>query len=888
MSLTPKPTKALEVFFSYAHKDQRLRDQLETQLSLLKREGLISSWHDRKIGAGEEWAGKIDTHLNTAQIILLLVSADFIASDYCYDIEMKRALERHETGEARVIPVILRRADWKSAPFGKLQALPQNGKPVASWAKRDEAFFDVARGIREIVEKLSTKSDMPHNLPSTSRGIVGFPPLTDPKTIQQRKSVVEDVYGRLTQPDISAIVLTGIGGVGKSTLAALVYRYAQEQHNNGSGPFAAEPLWLTIDPAVTFADIAGNICTALGKPIPDFGNLALQNQAAALFNALKTADKPRLIVLDQFENLLDGQTGHALADRPGVGEWIDVLNSQKLEQSGCRVLLTSRPRPKGTREYPPTCMEEYAVAGLKISEGTALLRNQGVNGTDAELRTAVEHCDGHAYALVLLATLSRDYSMGLTTILTDPTFWKGDIAANLLDHIYTQLSEVQRELLRAFSLYREPVPLEAAQALITRTPKAKIPPVLKTLRTQQLIQAPGEGRYQLHAIVADYARDHFVEDDEQANRQTLNAAHAKAAQYYLQQAKTSCPPRDRRRRVSDVQPLIEAAWQLWQAEQWRETYDLVQNEGIFVDLKNWGGNAALLELCKLLLPLDRWQPERLQEADICYYLGSAYEVLGQKKQAIGYYEQALEIHREVKDRKGEGAMLNNLGKVYDALGKKQEALAYYEQALGICREVGDRWGEGTMLNNLGKVYDALGKKQEALAYYEQALSIRREVGDRWGEGVTLNNLGLVYDALGKKQEALAYYEQALSIHREVGDRGGEGVTLHNIGTLYFERSRYEVALACFLLARGIFEDVQSPNRDVISNPADHYMYGSCNRLEKATHNRAKIQELTGFDMTQQWIDALRKAVGEQQFATLLAQVEPQARQVVENALHPGL
>src|SRR6266849_10426858 len=112
MSLTPKPTKALEVFFSYAHKDQRLRDQLETHLSLLKREGLISSWHDRKIGAGQEWAGQIDNHLNTAHIILLLVSPDFMASDYCYDIEMTQALARHEAGEARIIPIILRPVDW--------------------------------------------------------------------------------------------------------------------------------------------------------------------------------------------------------------------------------------------------------------------------------------------------------------------------------------------------------------------------------------------------------------------------------------------------------------------------------------------------------------------------------------------------------------------------------------------------------------------------------------------------------------------------------------------------------------------------------------------------------------------------------------------------------
>jgi hypothetical protein len=586
MPLTPKPTQAVEVFFSYAHKDQRLRDQLENQLSLLKREGLISNWYDRKIGAGEEWAGQIDTHLNTAQIILLLVSADFIASDYCYDIEMKRALERDKAKEARVIPVILRRVDWKNAPFGKLQALPKDGKPVTSWANRDDAFFDVARGIREIVEQLSTKRNPPPTLSSTSRGIAGFPPPTDPKTIQQRKQVVEGIYTQLIQPNISAIVLTGIGGVGKSTLAALVYRHAQEQYSQGSPPFASEPLWLTVDPAVTFADIAGNICKALGKPIPDFGNLALPNQAAALFNALKTAEKPRLVVLDQFENLLDGQTGQVLADRPGVGEWIDVLNSQKLEQSGCRVLLTSRPRPKGTREYPPTYLQEYSVAGLEIIEGTALLRGQGVNGTDAELRTAVQRCAGHAYALVLLATLARDYGMSLTAILKDPTFWKGDIAANLLDLIYTQqLSEVQRELLLAFSAYREPVPLEAAQALITTVPKAKIPSALKALRTQHIIQAPGEGRYQLHAIVTDYAQDHFVENDEQANRQVLNKAHTKAAQYYLQQAKTNCPPRVKRRRVIDVQPLIEAVWQLCQAEQWQEAYDLVKQEGIFIDLK---------------------------------------------------------------------------------------------------------------------------------------------------------------------------------------------------------------------------------------------------------------------------------------------------------------
>ena len=139
--------KPIAVFFSYAHEDERLRDQLEKHLSILKRQGVISGWHDRSIGAGREWAGEISEHLESAQVILLLVSSSFLASDYCHDVEMKRALERHEKGVARVIPVILRPVDWHGASFGKLQALPKDGKAVTSWRSRDEAFKNVAEGI---------------------------------------------------------------------------------------------------------------------------------------------------------------------------------------------------------------------------------------------------------------------------------------------------------------------------------------------------------------------------------------------------------------------------------------------------------------------------------------------------------------------------------------------------------------------------------------------------------------------------------------------------------------------------------------------------------------------------------------------------------------------
>jgi len=153
--MSKNPPKPIEVFFSYAHEDEDLRDELEKHLSILKWQGVITGWHDRRIGAGREWEGEIDKHLNTAHIILLLISADFLASDYCYDVEMKRAMKRHEAGEARVIPVILRPVDWKGAPFVKLQALPRDAKAVTEWPNRDKALLDVVRGIRAAVKELA-------------------------------------------------------------------------------------------------------------------------------------------------------------------------------------------------------------------------------------------------------------------------------------------------------------------------------------------------------------------------------------------------------------------------------------------------------------------------------------------------------------------------------------------------------------------------------------------------------------------------------------------------------------------------------------------------------------------------------------------------------------
>jgi len=154
MTAEAEPVK---VFYSYAHEDEDLRNKLNKHLSLLRRQRFISEWHDRCITAGREWKNEIDQHLQEARLILLLISSDFIASDYCYEVEMQQALDKHEARAARVVPIILRPTYWQNSPFSELKCLPTDAKPVTTWPNRDEAFVDIVKGICEIITELQAQ-----------------------------------------------------------------------------------------------------------------------------------------------------------------------------------------------------------------------------------------------------------------------------------------------------------------------------------------------------------------------------------------------------------------------------------------------------------------------------------------------------------------------------------------------------------------------------------------------------------------------------------------------------------------------------------------------------------------------------------------------------------
>lgn len=147
--------RALRVVFSYSHKDEKLRDRLDAHLAPLRHMGIIHSWHDRKITAGSHVDEGIDVQFETADLILLLISSDFLNSEYCYRKEMVTALQRHKEGKARVIPVILRPVDWEKSPFAHLMAVPSDGRPITRWTNRDLGFLDAAKEIRRAAEELS-------------------------------------------------------------------------------------------------------------------------------------------------------------------------------------------------------------------------------------------------------------------------------------------------------------------------------------------------------------------------------------------------------------------------------------------------------------------------------------------------------------------------------------------------------------------------------------------------------------------------------------------------------------------------------------------------------------------------------------------------------------
>lgn len=456
-------TQGIALFFSYSHRDEALRDELAKHLSLLERQEVLSSWHDRQITPGSEWAGQIDHHLEQAQIILLLVSADFLASDYCYDIELRRAMERHEMGEAVVVPVMLRSVDWQGASFGRLQALPKNGRPVTTWENQDEAFTDIARGIRRVVENLQKRagSSSTELQPSGGSGVdlqpqsqtpveLEFPegqvPLGSPFYLERYKEqsqIEANCFSEILKPS-ALIRIKAPRQMGKSSLMARILNHAEQngcRTVNLSFQEADGEIFSTLEGLLKW------LCASIANGLRLPAQLSQYWTDEPLANKQKCSNYlqdyilpqvqvPLVLGLDEVDRVF--QYYQIASDFLGMlRAWHDARKNDPTWQS-LRLIITHSQEvyvPLNVNQSPFNVGLPVDLPEFTPSQVADLAQRHGLALGESDLKALMQMFGGHPYLIrVALYAMAKD-GIALNTFLADAPTQAGLYGEHLRHHL---------------------------------------------------------------------------------------------------------------------------------------------------------------------------------------------------------------------------------------------------------------------------------------------------------------------------------------------------------------------------------------------------------------------------------------------------------------------
>jgi tetratricopeptide (TPR) repeat protein len=711
-----------------------------------------------------------------------------------------------------------------------------------------------------------------------------------PTTPQQRPTAAPHFTGReaplaelreALQPE-RIVTVTGIGGMGKTSLAAAVIDDLAAR-----GELARRfPGGVIVCSFYDDNDVeraAAHIARSCGlEPLPhplDMAGVALGARVALL--VLDGAE-----AADNLPKLLDrrGRSGVLITSRHKRDVHGHEVALHRLSTAEAVALL-------------------QGVGGERADDATAeaVALLQGVGGERADDATAAAAVCELVGNLPLAVSLAGHYLLESGTGAAEYEAWlrraglealdfghrRRDSVPVLLDKSLAHLPDAAREVVAVLgALALAPVGVEPPAAALERDADALRRP-LAALTAYDLLRRDGDGGYRLsHPLLHEYARERLTVEP---------AALARLAEYYNQFARVhreEGPPGYRlldaqRAHIMALLPRLQAAalWAelnalVWAVQSYMDvaghafdqlealgygvaaaqalgkTYDEASHclhQGLAYT--NLGRMQEAIKQYERALALSRQIQNRTSEGNCLGSLGLAYHSLGRVEEAIGFYEQALAIHRAIGDRRNEGNWLGNLGLAYADLGRVEEAIDFYEQALAISREIDprsgevDRRAEGSILGSLGLAYHSLGRVEEAIGFTEQALAIRRAIGDRRGEGNDLGNLGNAYADLGRVEEAIGFYEQALAIHRAIGDRRGEGNDLGNLGSAYYSLGRVEEAI-------GFYEQALAIHRAIGDRRGEGNDLGN---LGSAYYSLGRVEEAIGF--TEQAL-AIRRAIGD--------------------------
>ncbi len=815
MGIRAKATmKGIEIFVSYAHEDEALRDRLAKQLREWERQEVIRIWHDRNISAGREWEQDIDEHLKAAQIILLLISPDFMNSDYCNSFELQRAMEKHEAGAARVIPVLLRPAPWEDAPFGKLQVLPKNGKPITLWSNRDHAFLEVAKGIREVVEELKAEPQS-INKNHKHRFINPLPKSIDKKRFKNRDEQQIEIK-TLLRENVRIIGVYGLGGVGKTALVCKVL-----EDLRASEDCQYDMIYLS----TTSTGIS------LDRIFADFGKLLTGDAKAAINNAWRNQqmsivqkvtellDKLRqghyVLLLDSLEVLQNSET-YELTD-PDMQLFIEAVLEQ---ESTLQIVITSRfplnlPFSLKSKEQSISLEkglpEKHAIALLRALDpkNEAGLRK----ASQPLLRDYVTNTRGFPLTLVTIAgfLLTKKKLLGPDDLLKDKAVFATNITESIVQQLLSQLSPSMIRVMEALALFDQPVDRTALELLLVPSHMELniLHAALDQLVLAYFVDYNKETRtFALHPIVNAYCYNRIPEglpDDIRAETQpayTRYALHYRAAKFYESQRK----PRSEWISLDDLAAQFAEFEHRLQANDYDTAARLVENFD-YDYLFRWGNFRPVLTLREKLLSKIR---DKELESRNLGVLGETYRYLGDFEQAISYDFQALAVDQEIDNKRGQCRWLLSIGAAYRNSGDEEKSVVYFQQGLLITQEIDDKQGECRFLTHLGFSHRTLGNYERALDFYQKALSLARNISYRYPQGVILVSLGIIHIGLGQYERAQDSVTQGVKICREdkVRDKRWEGVGLGTLGVIYTERGQYEQAIAYHQQAVAITREIE--------------------------------------------------------------------------------
>lgn len=777
----------LELFYSYSHKDKKLRDKLDNHLSLLQRQGFINEWHDRMIEAGDDWESEIDEHLESAHLILLLVSDDFIASDYCYSIEMNRALERHGQEEARVIPVILRPVDWESSPLGKLQALPEGGKAVTLWRNRDEALRSVAKGIRNIVRSFQRKQKSPtvsSHIPR--RPAYGF--------VSRRDDGGRDILTRLKEELAPGreqlLTLSGPGGIGKTTLAAEAARALQEA-------YGGRVVWSSADGRADFglSSLLDDIATQLGHA--ELRTLAPSEKE----EQVRAAASGALVVLDNYETVAE-------AERARVEAW--------LKQTQCSALLTSRPHVEGTKLVRVSAMSrEEAEEFLERLTAEQTLDPQAFTPDVRQRVYETAEANPHVMQWVVGQI---DGARVAETVFEELAGGEGDAAERVFARSFNlpQLGEDGRDALLALSLFAPSASREAlAQVAGFGADWTKrLDEAVKNLHALWLVKGlDGNRRLAAEGLTRNMAAARLSQDPR------ADEFRRRFVAYFLRFAQERQEPMPENYDALEVEKdnllgAAEAAFSSGDRESVvRMAYALARGNVGMLGVRGYWDEAV--KLGEQALQGARSLQDEAYIAGLSHNLAFMYQERGEFAEARRLYDESLEVNKRLGDQKSVAITLHQLGWLAQIRGELEEARCLYDESLEIKKRLGHEVGVANTLHHLAMLAQDEGKFLEARRLYNESLEIKKRFGSEGSVALTLHNLATLAQAQGELEEARPLFNESLEITKRLGDQKSVAINLYELGRLAEGEGDKEGAARLFREALGILERLGSPHENIV-------------------------------------------------------------------------